>query len=55
MSIRFQIMVLLFIRDWYQLQAVKEMGKMREFFNERAGVYQEALDELVSGASGGDE
>lgn len=55
MSMRFEIMVLSFIRDWYQLQAVKEMGKMREFFNKRAGVYQEAIDELMAGASGGEE
>lgn len=48
-------MVLTFIRDWYQVQAAKEIGKAREFFNKRADVYQEAIDELVAGASGGEE
>lgn len=48
-------MVLSFIRDWYQVQAANDIGELREFFNKRADVYQQAIDELVAGASGGDE
>ena len=55
MSIRFQIMVLAFIRDWYHERSVNDIGELRELFNKRADVYQEAIDELVAGASGGEE
>ena len=55
MSIRFQIMVLAFIRDWYHAQAVNDIGELREFFNKRADAYQQYIDELVAGANVGDE
>lgn len=53
MSIRFQIMVLAFIRDWYQVQAANQVGEMRKFLNERAEVYQKVFDEMLAGANGG--
>lgn len=48
-------MVLAFIRDWYHERAVNDIGELCEFFNKRADVYQEVIDELVAGASGGEE
>lgn len=51
-SYEFQAIVLIFIRDWYQINAMSFTGKVREEMKRRCGTVQSLIDRM---AFGGDE
>lgn len=53
MLIAFQIIVLSFIRDWYEVAAMNSSGPLRHEFKERSKTVQKAIDAV--NANGGDD
>ena len=53
MFLDFQMIVLMFIRDWYQTTAMNSAEPTRHFLNDRAKVCQDVIDRLRT--DGGDE
>lgn len=52
MSYEFQIIALVFIRDWYQINAMSFTGRVREEMNRRRDTVQSLIDRMTLG---GDE
>lgn len=53
MFITFQIIVLSFIRDWYEVAAMNSPGRLHHEFKERSKMVQKAIDAV--NAVGGDD
>lgn len=53
MFITFQIIVLGFIRDWYEVTAMNSPGPLRHEFKERSKTVQKVIDAV--NADGGDD
>ena len=51
-SYEFQIIALIFIRDWYQINAMSFTSKVREEMKRRCGTVQSLIDRMMLG---GDE
>ena len=52
MSYEFQMIALIFMRDWYQISAMSFMGEIREELKRRSETVQDLIDMM---AYGGDE
>lgn len=47
MHITFQVMVLVFIRDWYQLSAQNSTGEVRDYLMKMARDCERLADEIT--------
>lgn len=52
MTVEFQVMVIAFIRDWYELHAQNATGALRSEFMRRAKMYDRFIQDVTKPVGG---
>lgn len=52
MTVEFQVMVIAFIRDWYELHAQNATGALRNEFMRRAKMYDKFIQDVAKPVGG---
>lgn len=52
MTVEFQVMVVAFIRDWYELHAQNATGALRNEFMRRAKMYDKFIQDVAKHVGG---